>query len=116
MVNEYSAESTPLIYTNFERTEDACMRKPIALLLALIMAVCLAGCGVEQPGESLPARSEFRVGAIYITSRNDTAGYTYAHHNGIVTAMESLGLDPAEQLFIVDEIPEQRELVMAAVE
>ena len=34
------------------------------------------------------------MGAIYINSRSDTAGYTYAHHNGITKAMEALGISP----------------------
>lgn len=92
------------------------MKKCIALLLAVAMLVCLAGCGAEKTGETVPDKAEFKVGAIYITSRNDTAGYTFAHHNGIVSAMESLGMDVATQLCIVDEIPEQKERVLEAVD
>ena len=60
--------------------------------------------------------SDFMVGAIYINSRNDTAGYTYAHHNGITTAMEELGLDPETQLSIVDNVPEEYDQVASAVD
>ena len=60
--------------------------------------------------------ADLTVGAIYINSKNDTAGYTFAHHNGITTAMKELGLDPAKQLVIVDEVPEDKEQVLAAVD
>ena len=77
------------------------MKKLIALLLAVVMVLALAACGkTEAPAD------EFKVGAIYINSKNDTAGYTFAHHNGITTAMKELGLDPETQLLIVDEVPE----------
>ena len=89
------------------------MKKLIALALAVLMLVstaCFVGC---DPADN---KANFKVGAIYINSKNDTAGYTYAHHNGITTAMTKLGLDPATQLFIVDEVPEDKEQVLAAVD
>ena len=92
------------------------MKRLLTLLMALAMTASLAACG----GNSTPAASgstgsasseagsaanaDFKVGAIYINSKNDTAGYTYAHHNGITKAMEELGLDPDSQLVIVDEV------------
>ncbi len=87
------------------------MKKLIALALAVLMLVstaCFVGCN--------PADDDFKVGAIYINSKNDTAGYTYAHHNGITKAMEKLGLDPDTQLFIVDEVPEDKEQVLSAID
>ena len=86
------------------------MKKLIALLLAMVLVLGLAACGEGETTD------EFKVGAIYINSRNDTAGYTYAHHNGIVTAMKELGLNPDTQLVIVDEVPEDKEQVLAAVD
>ena len=86
------------------------MKKLIALLLAVVLTLGLAAC---SSGEST---DDFKVGAIYINSKNDTAGYTYAHHNGIVTAMKELGLNPDTQLVIVDEVPEDKEQVLAAVD
>ena len=87
--------------------------KSLALILCAGTVLSLAACG----GNSTPAASgsasseagsaanaDFKVGAIYINSKNDTAGYTYAHHNGITKAMEELGLDPDSQLVIVDEV------------
>ena len=86
------------------------MKKLLALFLAAMMLVCLVGCTPANDN------ADFKVGAIYINSKNDTAGYTYAHHNGIVTAMEKLGLDVDKQLFIVDEVPEDFDQVKAAVD
>ena len=93
------------------------MKKIIALLLAAVMALSLVACGGSESKETeAPAASDFKVGAIYINSKNDTAGYTYAHHNGITTAMAELGLDAETQLVIVDEVPEDKEQVLAAVD
>lgn len=107
------------------------MKKLIALLMAMAMVLSLAACGAktEAPAETAAAAAEaeaevaettaaadFKVGAIYINSKNDTAGYTFAHHNGITTAMEELGLDVASQLVIVDEVPEDHEQVLAAID
>ena len=100
------------------------MKKIIALLMAMVMVLSLAACGAkeEAPAETNAAEApaaeaaEFKVGAIYINSKNDTAGYTFAHHNGITTAMKELGLDPATQLVIVDEVPEDKEQVLNAVD
>ena len=79
------------------------MKKIIALLMALVMVLSMAACGAKDES------ADFKVGAIYINSKNDTAGYTFAHHNGITKAMEELGMDPATQLVIVDEVPEDDE-------
>jgi len=103
------------------------MKKIIALLMAMVMVLSMAACGgntaaeeakaPEAPAEAPAAEAaEFMVGAIYINSKNDTAGYTFAHHNGITTAMKELGLDPATQLVIVDEVPEDDEQVLAAID
>ena len=95
------------------------MKKIIALLMAMALVLSLAACGGSgEPAAEAPAAeaSEFKVGAIYINSKNDTAGYTFAHHNGITTAMKELGLDPATQLVIVDEVPEDKEQVLSAID
>ena len=114
------------------------MKKIIAMLLVLAMAFSLVACGgaeapaatdapaadapaadapaADAPAAEAPAAADFKVGAIYINSKNDTAGYTFAHHNGITTAMKELGLDTATQLVIVDEVPEDKEQVLAAVD
>ena len=103
------------------------MKKLLALLLAVVMVLALAACGEtattgnETPNtdggnEAPAAAADFKVGAIYINSKNDTAGYTFAHHNGITTAMKELGMDVEKQLFIVDEVPEDKQQVLDAVD
>ncbi len=92
------------------------MKKFIALFLAALMLVSLASCGANNGDATADEASDFKVGAIYINSKNDTAGYTYAHHSGITSAMNQLGLDVDSQLFIVDEVPEDPEQVLAAVD
>ena len=92
------------------------MKKILALILAMVLVLGLAACGANAPAETEAQASDFKVGAIYINSKNDTAGYTFAHHNGITTAMKELGLDVDTQLVIVDEVPEDKEQVLAAVD
>jgi len=100
------------------------MKKLFALLLAVLMVLSLAACTTpDDPADtsktddtSATPTADLKVGAIYINSKNDTAGYTFAHHNGITTAMKALGLNPDTQLFIVDEVPEDKEQVLSAVD
>ena len=98
--------------------EENNMKKILALLLAVVMVLGLAACGgnTETKEEAPAASADLKVGAIYINSKNDTAGYTFAHHNGITTAMKELGLNVDTQLVIVDEVPEDDEAVLAAID
>ena len=89
------------------------MKKILAIALAAIMLFAFAACGDKTETD---AKADFKVGAIYINSKNDTAGYTYAHHNGIVTAMKELGLNPDTQLLIVDNVLEDKEAVLTAID
>ncbi|MCR4768540.1 MAG: BMP family ABC transporter substrate-binding protein [Saccharofermentans sp.] len=94
------------------------MKKLISLLVSAALAVtsvfALAGCsGTKGSGKEA---SNFKVGAIYINSQNDTAGYTYAHHHGITEAMKQVGLDPSKDLYIVDNVPEDDEKVKQAID
>ena len=86
------------------------MKKILALVLVAVLALSMVACAPAADKEV------FKVGAIYINSKNDTAGYTYAHHNGITTAMKSLGMDVDKQLVIVDEVPEDKQKVAAAID
>jgi len=107
------------------------MKKILALVMAAAMTLSLVACGSSSSGSSAGSSSadastgaasstvdsaDFKVGAIYINSKNDTAGYTFAHHNGITTAMKDLGLDVATQLVIQDEIPEDYDTVRTAID
>lgn len=96
-------------------------KKILALVLALAMVLGLAACGSSGSGSgsgsqsgSQTSNSDFKVGAIYINKKSDTAGYTYAHHTGITKAMKELGMDPETQLVIVDQVPEDDTQVGAA--
>ena len=111
------------------------MKKFLALALAAAMSLSLAACGnnsgstspdnppASNPGSASSAGSDastpvenngsdFKVGAVYITSQNDVAGYTFQHHNGITTAMKALGLDPAD-LIVVDNVPDNDDTAVA---
>ncbi len=110
------------------------MKKLLAMALAAAMSLSLAACGggdtppaasSKPAGSNPPAASstpapadngDFKVGAIYITSQNDVAGYTFQHHNGITTAMKDIGLDPAKQLLIVDNVAENYDDVCKAID
>ena len=97
------------------------MKKFLALVMAMAMTLALVACGTDgntsvSGSASQPEAAELTVGAIYINSKNDTAGYTFAHHSGIVGGMKDLGLDPETQLVIVDEVPEDKQQVLAAVD
>ena len=109
------------------------MKKILALALAAAMSLSLAACGnnsgstspdnppASNPGSAsgagvstpVDSTSDFKVGAVYITSQNDTAGYTFQHHNGITTAMKNLGLDPAS-LIVVDNVPDNDDTAVEA--
>ena len=101
------------------------MKKLIALLLAAVLVLGLVACGTTGNNEetnngetngNADATTELKVGAIYINSKNDTAGYTFAHHSGIVKAMKTLGLNPDTQLLIRDEVPEDKQQVKDAID
>ena len=96
------------------------MKKLLSVLVASVVmcGALFAGCA-DTGSDSVEdgnTGSDFTVGAIYINSQNDTAGYTYAHHKGITTAMENLGLSVADNLKIIDNVPEDDEQVMTAIE
>ena len=95
-------------------------KKILALVMAAAMTLGLTACGGGDSSSAGSASnvsaSDFKVGAIYINKKSDTAGYTYAHHTGITKAMEALGMDVDKQLFIVDEVPEDDTQVGAAVD
>ena len=96
------------------------MKKLISMLVTAALAVtsvfALAGCNSANGGNSGGKASNFKVGAIYINSQNDTSGYTYAHHHGITEGMKKIGLDPAKDLYIVDNVPEDDEKVKQAID
>lgn len=97
------------------------MKKLLSLIVAsaVMCMALLTGCGAAATDESSSnggSDGSITVGAIYINSQNDTAGYTYAHHKGITTAMENLGLSTDTNLKIIDNVPEDDEQVRTAIE
>ncbi len=107
------------------------MKKILALLLVAMMILGMTACAQTAGNTTVnnnngttggnntnggTVNPDFKVGAIYINSKNDTAGYTYAHHNGITTAMKDMGMNPDTQLVIVDEVPEDKEQVLTAID
>lgn len=96
------------------------MKKLIALFLAAMLLFSFAACNTDSGNEDNNGNEatikDLKVGAIYINSKSDTAGYTFAHHNGITTAMKKLGMDVEKQLFIVDNVPEDKEQVLSAID
>lgn len=102
------------------------MKKLLALLLALTMALALAACGPtetpggEEPGEDtlgIP-KEDLKVGLILISDRSDA--YSGNHIEGMEKAMTDLGLDVATQLIMKQNVGESadcetaiRELVEA---
>jgi basic membrane protein A len=104
------------------------MKRFLALTLAVLMAVsmiCLTSCSktddskadetVADATGSTTENKDIKVGAIYINSQNDTAGYTYAHHKGITSAMEQLGIS-TDNLYIVDNVAEDDTEVSNAID
>ena len=94
------------------------MKKLLALIMAMVMILSLAACGgaPAEEGAGSGETAGIKIGAIYINSKNDTAGYTFAHHNGITTAMKALGMNVDTQLLIVDNVPEEDQAVKEAVD
>ena len=73
------------------------MKKFLALLLALVMALSLVACGDEpapaggsSAGGNGADHSDFKIGVILLHDEN--SGYDMAHIEGIKTAMANLGL------------------------
>lgn len=96
------------------------MKKFLSLLLSVVLFVTLfAACG-NSTDDSKPTgtntAADFKVGAIYIGSQNETSGYTYAHHKGITDAMASLNLSTTTNLIIQDNVPEDDTEVAKAID
>ena len=92
------------------------MKKKITVLLTVLVMI-VASLGIMSAFTGCTdTDDDFKVGAIYINSKSDTSGYTYAHHNGIVKAMQQLGLDVDTQLKIVDNVKEDYNEVTNAID
>lgn len=89
------------------------MKKFLSLLLAVVMlagVLTLTACGPEE-------KVDLKVGAVYIGSQTETAGYTFAHANGIQKAIEALKKEGYNvELMVRDNVPEEDEKVTTAID
>ena len=95
------------------------MKKFLALLLALVMALSLVACGgssdssdaaeeetpVEEGTESTE-ETALKVGMICVHDTN--SGYDVAHIDGLTAACEELGIDVASQVIFKYNVPDQK--------
>ena len=100
--------------------EDLHMKKFLAMLLALTMALSLAACGgkkEEAPAET-PAEestvSDVKIGLICVHDIN--SGYDAAHIEGLTAACEELGIDVDTQVVFKYNIPEDETCQDTAVD
>ena len=86
------------------------MKKFLALILALVMALALVACGAEpatpaDEGGEGGETAAIKIGYVYIGDENE--GYTAAHMNGIKAAMAKLGIpEDADHYVEYTAIPE----------
>ena len=80
------------------------MKKFLALILALVMALSLVACGEKAPADDGEGdAASIKIGYVYVGDENE--GYTAAHMEGIHAAMEKLGI-PADAIIEYTAIPE----------
>ena len=100
------------------------MKKFLALLLALVMALSLIACGgssdssdaaeEEAPVEEGTEETALKVGMICVHDTN--SGYDVAHIDGLTAACEELGIDVASQVIFKYNVPEDETGADAAVD
>lgn len=104
------------------------LTKALALVLALVMLFSFAACNGLTDDESTEEattalagtvaipKDQIKVGIIHITSKDDTSGYTFAHHSGFLEMQKNLGLRD-DQLVVKDEIyDDQAQLINNALQ
>lgn len=77
-------------------------KRPAALLAAALAGAMLLGLASCGSG----GKDELTVGVVYIASAQDTSGYTYAHHKGILEMQAALGLKDS-QLVVRDNVDDR---------
>ena len=90
--------------------EDFYMKKFLAMLLALVMALSLVACGGDK--DEAPA-ADLKVGLICVHDIN--SGYDAAHIEGLEGAFDALGLDKSQIVFKYN-IPEDETCADTAVD
>lgn len=95
------------------------MKKFLALLLSMVMVLSLAACGEkkeptpEVTPEAPAANADFKIGAILVHDEN--SGYDLAHIEGILGAVEALGLSK-DQVTFKYNVPEDESCYDNAVD
>ena len=92
------------------------MKKFLAMLLALVMALSLVACGENNepaPDTNTEEENTFKVGVILVGDENE--GYTYAHIEGIRKAMTACGLTDDNMVWCYN-IPENEECYDKCIE
>ena len=93
------------------------MKKFLAMLLALVMALSLVACGEQNdPAPDIDTNTEedtIKVGVILVGDENE--GYTYAHIEGIRKAMAACGLTDDNMVWCYN-IPENEECYDKCIE
>jgi basic membrane protein A and related proteins len=85
------------------------LTKVLALILAVTFVFSLAACSglsgdkettaeatTALAGTAAIAKEDIKVGVLHITSIEETSGYTFAHHSGILEMKSALGLSDAQ--------------------
>lgn len=93
------------------------MKKFLALLLCAVMVLSLASCGGDPAtggeGTGEGEKSDLKIGVILIGDENE--GYTFAHIDGIKTAMSELGIADSQVIWKYT-IPEDEKCAEAAAD
>lgn len=97
------------------------MKKFLALLLSLVMVMSLAACGEKKepvadpatPDPAPAANADFKIGAILVHDEN--SGYDLSHIEGLLGAVEALGLDKSQVTFKYN-VPEDEKCYDNAVD
>lgn len=110
------------------------MKKLLALILALAMALALVACGSsgnsgsasstgsagsaaasgsEEGGDASTNATDLKIGCILVGDENE--GYSYAHIKGIQEAIDATGI-PAENVIMKYSVPENEECYDAAID
>jgi len=95
--------------------EENRMKKYLALLLALVMALSLVACGetAEPAAEGGEDEAAVKIGVVLVGDENE--GYSYAHIEGIKKAMANVGLTEDNMVWFYS-IPENEECYDKCIE
>ena len=86
------------------------MKKIIALLLAVAMLFCFAGCGAKDTNSGAEAKSDLKVGFIFLHDEQST--YDKNFMDAAKAACDEMGVEYAQKT----QIPESKDCYDAAVE